>query len=67
MKRVASRWQVADPLTKKGLADTMRQVMRDSVTRLHEDSAQEIKRKAAFAEEESMGDWDSVFRSLRRR
>jgi len=42
---VASRWQLADCLTKPGLADTLRQILTKGATRLHELSLQEIGRK----------------------
>ena len=45
MLRVPSRHQLADGLTKKGLGDNLRQIMRSGVTRLHELSEQELKRR----------------------
>ena len=41
---IASRWQLADCLTKSGLAKTLRAVLNASSTRLHELSLQQIKR-----------------------
>ena len=41
---VASRWQLADCLTKCGLAKTIQERLRSTTTRLHELSAQNIKR-----------------------
>ena len=40
-----SRHQLADGLTTKGLGDNVRQIMRSGVTRLHELSEQELKRR----------------------
>ena len=40
----ASRWQLADGLTKTGLSNTLRFVLGSSVTRLHALSMQQIKR-----------------------
>jgi len=44
MRWVASRHQLADGLTKRGLSERMRELMRTGTTRLHEISAQEAKR-----------------------
>jgi len=44
---VASRHQLGDGLTKKGLSDRVRELMKRSVTRLHELSAQEARRRKA--------------------
>ena len=45
MLSVPSRHQLADGLTKKGLGDSLRNVMISGVTRLHELSEQELKRR----------------------
>ena len=42
---IASRWQLADCLTKGGLAQTLRDILTNKATRLHELSLQEIKRR----------------------
>ena len=42
---VASRWQLADCLTKAGLAYTLREILQKGATRLHELSLQEIGRQ----------------------
>ena len=43
---VPSRWQLADCLTKKGLAATFRERMSLGTTRLHELSMQAVRRKS---------------------
>jgi len=42
---VPSRWQLADCLTKKGLAASFRERIASGTTRLHEESLQSVKRK----------------------
>ena len=44
MRWVASRWMIADGLTKRGLSDQTRAFMRNAVTRIHEESAQALLR-----------------------
>ena len=45
MRWVASRWMLADGLTKGGLADQMRYYMSTATTRIHEESAQALLRR----------------------
>ena len=42
---VPSRWQLADCLTKRGLAEAFRERIRTGMTRLHELSLQQVKKK----------------------
>ena len=56
MFRVPSRHQLADGLTKKGLGDRLRTTMRAGVTRLHELSEQEIKRRREEAKARTEAD-----------
>jgi hypothetical protein len=44
---VPSRWQLADAFTKPGLSEALREVLMQNKTRLHEPSAQAIKRAKA--------------------
>ena len=44
MRWLPSRWQLADGLTKGGLAEVMRSVLVKGATRLHEVSAQQLSR-----------------------
>ena len=46
---VPLRWQLADGLTKAGLSGRMQDFIREAQTKLHEESAQEIRRQAASA------------------
>ena len=45
MRWVASRAQIADPMTKPGLSKLCREIMERSTTLFHEESAQALKRK----------------------
>eukprot|EP00971_Amphidinium_carterae_P011225 221028-Amphidinium_carterae.1 len=47
LKWVASRWQLADVLTKRGLAKRARELLQTGITRFHEISQQEQKRRRA--------------------
>ena len=44
LRWLPSRWMVSDGLTKGGLSDRVREFMRRNRTRVHEESAQAIKR-----------------------
>ena len=44
MRWVASRWMIADGLTKRGLTEQTRSFMRRAATRIHEESAQALSR-----------------------
>ena len=44
MRWVASRWMIADGLTKKGLTEQTRGFMQRAATRIHEESAQALLR-----------------------
>ena len=46
---VPSRWQLADVLTKLGLGAVFREILRTGTTRLHEESAQALRRHARNA------------------
>jgi len=48
MSWVPSRHQLADGLTKAGLSDTLRNVLRTGTALFHEESAQALKRKAVM-------------------
>ena len=57
---IASRWQLADCLTKAGLGSTLRGILIKGATRLHELSLNEIKKAKGAKSQVSYTRWDGV-------